>query len=126
MKIESLRRMTAAASAAAIFLSAASCGKDKEGREAPTADKVLKNSYRSVPMSSDTNFGEVRAISYVPASDKLIISTENYDKETYNTIYDMYVTDTDLGNPKKIEPPVDKPANGSLDLRFAFSDDGNI
>jgi len=123
---KNIKKFSAVFSAAMIAVSAASCSNSASSKEAPTADKVLKNSYRSVPMSSDTNFGDVRAVSYVPASDKLIISTENYDTETYNTIYDMYVTDTDLGNPKKIEPPVDKPANGSLDLRFAFSDDGNI
>ncbi|MBQ9807577.1 MAG: extracellular solute-binding protein [Ruminococcus sp.] len=126
MKIESLRRMTAAASAAAIFLSAASCGKDKEGREAPTADKVLNNSYRSEPIDVDLDIDNVDDMVYIPDSQQLLISGTTYDEDTYEAENVFYLTDTAFTDVKSVKLDVDKPENGMVNLRTAYMPGGNI
>ena len=125
MKKRSLFRATAFVSAAVFAVSAASCGKGASSKEAPTADKVLNNSYRSEPLTADLDIDDVESINYIPDKGQLLIGGYKYDYNTYETTSMFYLSDTSLSSPKEIKLDMEKPANGMVNYKTAYNN-GNI
>ena len=122
MKKRSLLRASAFVSAAVFAVSAVSCGKSASSKEAPTADKVLNNSYRSEPLTADLDLDDVESINYIPDKDQLLIGGYKIDYKTYEQTSVFYLTDTSLGSPKELKLDMGKPANGEVTYRTEYND----
>lgn len=123
MKNNFARRSAAGILAAAMILSAASCGsssEDKKTKPQQTADQVVENSYRAVDMDVALDLSYVEQICALGDTGKVMISGSTEEESV------LYITDTEFQDIKKVDLGIEMPENSTSYFRSVVDPSGNI
>lgn len=123
-----LKRVLAGAMALTCMISAVSCGKEKESSKKDTnsaqVQEMMEKSYKAIELDAEFPFTEVRSITPVGDTEKILAS--GYADTDGQYIQKAFITDSEFLTFEEINLGFDNSANITPDIKFVVTNSGNI